>query len=187
MAVTTHSSDEALMRRVQANEPEAFGHLYDRHCARALRVARSVCHETGRTEEVVQDGFLLIWRSRASYRPDVGSFQTWAMTIFRNRAIDSVRRDAAARRPRLTASEHEDADATSTSMPETVIPRTEGDGLRTLLGHLPHAQAEVIALAYFGELTHIEIARRLSLPEGTVKGRLRLGLEKLRAEMDVSV
>ena len=187
MATSAASSDEALMRRVQANEPEAFGHLYDRHCARAFRVARSVCHDIGRAEEVVQDGFLLIWRSRASYQPDAGSFQTWAMTIFRNRAIDSVRRDAAARRPRLTASDYDDADPDSPSMPDSTIARTEGDGLRSLLRHLPHAQAEVIALAYFGELTHAEIAQRLSLPEGTVKGRLRLGLEKLRAEMTVGV
>jgi len=172
------------MRRVQHNEIEAFGQLYDRHAARAFAVAHSVCQDAGRAEEVVQDGFLLIWRGRASYRPGAGSFQSWSMSIFRNRAIDALRRDAAARRPRLVATEHDGPEEASSALPDAVIARSEGDGLRSLLRHLPHAQAEVIALAYFGELTHTEIAERLSLPEGTVKGRLRLGLKKLRAELD---
>ncbi len=69
---------------------------------------------------------------------------------------------------------------------DDLIERDERETLRNLVGRLPGSQAEVIALAFFGELTHAEIATRLDLPEGTVKGRVRLGMEKLRRQMDVA-
>ena len=177
-------NDEQLMLRVQADETAAFAQLYDRHSGRAFGLAHSVCRDRGRAEEVVQDGFLTIWRRRTSYQPEAGSFLGWAMAIVRNRAIDSVRRDAAARRPQLAETEYGGADPSSVPPQDAVIAASEGAGLRDLLSRIPPAQAEVIALAYFGELTHTEIASRLAVPEGTVKGRLRLGLEKLRAQME---
>lgn len=146
-------SDDELMRRVQADDTAAFGQLYDRYADRALRVAFSVCGDRGRAEDAVQDGFTSMWRERAGYQPAGGSFPAWSMQAVLNRALDSV-------------------------------PRHGADGhLPVSLARLPVAQAEVIALAFFGELSQAEIGRELSLPDGTVSGRMRLGLEKLRRDM----
>ena len=108
------------------------------------------------------------------------------MTLVRNRAVDSVRREAAAHRPRLADGEYDGPDPAGGSLQEEVIARSEADALRAHLQQLPEAQAEVIALAYYGELSHSEIATRLSLPSGTVKGRMRLGLQKLREQLEVA-
>lgn len=176
-------SDDQLMRRVQAADPAAFAQLYDRHAVRAYRVARAVCSDRGRAEDAVQEGFLAIWRSRASYRPEAGSFQAWAMMAVRNRAVDTLRHEAAAKRPELVGLEDRDRDPVSPSPEDALVARSESDAMLGALRRLPGAQAEVIALAFFGELTHSEIAEQLALPAGTVKGRMRLGLEKLRRQM----
>jgi RNA polymerase sigma-70 factor (ECF subfamily) len=106
------------------------------------------------------------------------------MTIVRNRALDSIRRESAGRRPTLAGYDHTGPEPTYRSAQDDVIAYTEACGLRARLQRLPEAQAEVIVLAFYGELTHTEIAERLSLPQGTVKGRMRLGLEMLREQID---
>ncbi len=172
------------MRRVQADDTHAFKQLYDRHVARALSIAYSVGHRSTRAEDAVQEGFLSVWRSRVSYRPGAGSFQAWAMTIIRHRAVDAIRSDTA--RPQLTDVTDGMPDKASASLHDDSIARSEGRALRASLMQLPDAQAEVITLAFFGELTHAEIAAHLALPEGTIKGRMRLGLKKLRSQMDTA-
>jgi RNA polymerase sigma-70 factor (ECF subfamily) len=178
-------SDQTLMKRAQKGDCEAFAQLYDRHAVPAFRVAQAICGDTGRAEDAVQEGFLTIWKSRTQFHAGRGSFQAWAMSIVKNRAIDSYR--AAAARPPLQASESpaEASDAVSRSVQDQVVARSETDALLASLQKLPDAQVEVIALAYFGELSHFEIATQLDLPPGTVKGRMRLGLEKLRKQMGV--
>lgn len=173
-------SDDALMVRVQADDTAAFGILFDRHYAHALAIAGSVCWDQGRAEDAVQEGFLTAWRSRASYRPARGSFRSWSMTMIHHRAIDSVRAEAATTRPRLANVERLNVVAAPGSVQQEAIDKSQGEALRASLGDLPDAQAEVIALAFYGGLTHSEIATRLDLPHGTVKGRMRLGLDKLR-------
>lgn len=180
------ASDAELMRRVQQDHVEAFEQLYDRHCIRAFRVAQAVCHDAGRAEDAVQEGFLSIWHSRMSYRAAAGSFQAWSMRIVQNRAIDTYRREVATQRPRLAEPPDEHPDPATPSVVDSVVADSEGDALRGALLRIAAAQAEVIALAYFGELSHSEIAEQLALPPGTVKGRIRLGLEKLRERMDAS-
>ncbi len=179
-------TDEVLMRRVQADDTHAFGQLYHRHVARALSIARNVGHRSTRAEDAVQEGFFSVWRSRASYRPGAGSFQAWAMTIIRHRAVDAIRSDSAGARRQLTDVTEGMPDKASASLQDDAIARSEGHALRTSLKQLPDAQAEVITLAFFGELTHAEIAAQLALPEGTIKGRMRLGLKKLRSQMDTA-
>jgi RNA polymerase sigma-70 factor (ECF subfamily) len=181
---TEAASDEALMRRVQADDTRAFEELYDRNLGLAWRVARSICDDAGRAEDAAQDAFVSAWRSRASYRHEAGSVRGWLMTIVRNRALESVRRETASHRPRLAADDYTGPDPAGASPQDEVIARSEADALRVRLQGLPEAQAEVIVLAFYGELSHTEIAQRLSLPPGTVKGRMRLGLMKLRAEME---
>jgi len=178
------TTDEELMRSAQGDDAAAFGMLYDRHAQLAWRVARSVCYDHGRAEDAMQEGFLSAWRSRASFDTEAGSVRSWLMTLVRNRAVDSLRREAAVQRPRFAHSEHDAPDPAGGSLEDDLIDRSEADALREHLRQLPDAQAEVIALAYYGELSHMEIATRLSLPPGTVKGRMRLGLGKLREQIE---
>ncbi len=178
-------TDEALMIRAQADDTDAFAQLYDRHAERAFRVARAICRDSGRAEDAVQEGFLSIWRNRASYQLGVGSFQAWSMRIIRNRAIDSFR--AAAVRPpaQIDNGNGDRPQAGDTDSPQDrVVTHSERKTLLASVRELPKAQAEVIVLAFYGDLSHSEIAAQLDLPTGTVKGRMRLGLEKLRTEMN---
>lgn len=176
-------SDEVLMRRVQNDDPDAFGQLYDRHSARGFSVALSVCRNTHLAEEALQEGFLSIWRGRSTFGPQNGSsFRGWAMTTIRNRAIDQHRRRST--RPQASSVAVEDLPAASSrSALDEAMERSGHKALDDHLGRLPEAQAEVITLAYFGGMTHTEIAEELDLPAGTVKGRIRLGMEKLRRDL----
>ena len=175
--------DDELMRRLLADDVDAFEQLYDRYSALAYGVARAVCRDPHREEEAVQDGFLSIWRSRSSYNPRLGTFKSWSVGVVRHRAIDLNRREATSHRNALA-----DADRVATLPPsgsaeDAAVARSEADTLSASLERLPDTQAEVITLAFYGQLTHSEIAQQLCLPEGTVKGRMRLGLEKLRRQM----
>lgn len=180
-------SDEALMRLVQRSDLAAFEELFERHWASAHRIAWAICRNPDAAEDAVQEAFLELWRDRDSYRPEAGSFKGWALTLVRHRAIDAVRREAA--RPRRATSRdvptEEMPDPQSPTLEDTVIGREEAHALRASIGRLPEEQAEVIGLAFLGQLSHTEIAERLSIPPGTVKGRMRLGLEKLRTQLEV--
>lgn len=179
-------TDEELMVRAQTDDTDAFAELYDRHAERGFRVARVICRDHSRAEDAVQEAFLAIWRGRAGYRPAAGSFRAWAMKVVKNRAIDSSRHLAA--RPQTQTSDLDgdrpQADPASTTPQDKAIANGERDDLLASLRCLPETQAEVIVLAFYGELSHSEIAAQLDLPAGTVKGRMRLGLEKLRRGMD---
>ncbi len=181
MSATGGATDEQLMGRVQVGDNEAFGVLFDRHGSRALAVSRAVCGDLGRAEDAVQEGFLTIWQSRSSFRPGRGSFRGWAMTIVRNRAVDSVRAENSGTRPHPVTTERLAPIKAPGSVEDDTIARSEAAALRASLKELPDPQAEVIVLAFYGQLSHSEIAAALALPRGTVKGRMRLGLEKLRA------
>ena len=184
MTPTRNDSNEvdvALMSRSRAGEVDAFAELYDRYSGRAYRLVCSICHNVSQSEEVVQEGFLSIWVRRDSFQHDRGTFQSWAMGVFRNKAIDSVR--AKAVRPTDVEMAEPLPDESGPSTSDEAISRIENASLRSTLAQLPDAQAEVIALAFFGELSQTEISDLLDLPHGTVKGRMRLGLEKLRREI----
>ena len=178
-----HATDDELMQLVQADDVEALEQLFDTYGALAYRVAHSVCRDRHRAEEAVQDGFLSIWRSRSTYDASLGTFKSWSISVVRNRAIDLNRREATSHRNALANANRVATLPPSGSAEDEALARSDADTLRASLERLPEAQAEVITLAYYGELTHVEIAQRLSLSEGTVKGRMRLGLEKLRREM----
>lgn len=175
-----------LMARVTAGSVPAFAEIYDRYCDRAYRVARSVCREHGRAEEAVQEAFLTVWRSSGSYRSERGSVSAWLLTMVRHRAIDLARRNGSHEHRR--ASEGQLANLPGSADPsEEVISRDDVARLRASLEKLPDAQHEVITLAFFGELSHVEIATQLGLPPGTVKGRMRLGMQKLSATLTRSM
>jgi len=176
-------SDEGLMRRIQADDVRAFGELYNRHSAKAFGLARLICGDSQRAEDALQDGFLAVWRSRARYDPARGSPQAWLMTTVRHRSIDLMRRGRHALRESDAELEYFPAPG---SVAEDAEEHDEANRVRAALLGLPLAQRQAIALAYFNGLTHTEIATRLQLPAGTVKGRIRLGLQMVRTELNPS-
>lgn len=176
--------DAALMRRMQADDDmSAFEQLYDRQASRAYRVARSVCVNAEDAEEAVQEAFLSIWRRRQRYQAGAGTVRAWSMAIVRHAAIDVVRYHGAAKRPILVKEQADAPGAEAGSVADAVEACSAATALHAALARLPDLQAEAISLAFFGELSHTEVAEQLHLPPGTVKGRIRLGLEKLRSDL----
>lgn len=169
------------MADVKSGCATAFGVLYGRYRERAHRVARSVCREDGHADEAVQEAFASIWRTRTAYERQVGKVAPWVLTIVRYRAIDIARRDG----PHATRRARADG-LYVLQAPDGVVDQVEGRAtardLRDLVDRLPDAQREAIALAFYRGLTHTEIAAHLSVPIGTVKSRIRLGLQRLRGD-----
>ena len=184
-AICARPTDATLMREVQAGRSAALGELYERFAPRAYRAAFVVCHDRSCAEDAVQDAFLSVWSSRASYQPARGPVVGWVITIVRHRAIYLVHRRSIALERSGGAAGLESQPARD-DVPADFAARAGSEQLARLLRRLPPTQAEVIRLGFFEGLTHEEIARRLALPPGTVKGRVRLGLTKLRAELDAA-
>ncbi len=173
------------MRRVQDDDMRAFEELYDRCSAKAFGLTRLMCGSSQRAEDALQEGFLAVWRKRETFDPARGSPRAWLMTIIRHRCIDVIRRDRRADGLREPDVELEYL-AGPVSVAEDAAEHDTADRIRASLLGLPLAQREAIALAYFGGLSHTEIAACLQIPAGTVKGRIRLGLHKVRAELNPS-
>jgi RNA polymerase sigma-70 factor (ECF subfamily) len=176
-------ADEDLMQLVRRGDADAFALIYDRHATVAFSLAFRITGNRSAAEDVVQEAFLGLWRSTARYERTRGSVRTWVLGIVHNRAIDSLRRSLvhSKRRAsdegieeRLVAKEHTDVE---------VARRHEAREVRGALDTLPPEQCKVIELAYFGGFTHSEIATMLETPVGTIKGRMRLGLDKLRHQL----
>ena len=177
-------ADEDLMTLVDAKDPDAFEVFYDRHGGAAYSLAHRIVGDPGMAEDVTQEAFLSIWRSRARFDAARGSVRAWALGIVRNRpsmlcaaprgplrsSIATTRRRSRAIRPASERRRRRSA-------------RETAGRLRQALGVLPREQSQVIELAYFGGFSHSEIAEMLGAPLGTVKGRMRLGLEKIRATL----
>jgi RNA polymerase sigma-70 factor, ECF subfamily len=177
------SNDAELMQAVGASDTQAFARLYDRYATPAVRMAAAVCGAQ-RAEDAVQDAFLSVWRTGSRYDASRGSVQAWIMSITRNRAIDLVRRHAGPDRRKAGIEEAGALPSAAKSVEDVVVGHEAAYELEEKLKGLPLAQREVIALAFFGGLTHSEIADQLGLPPGTVKGRMRRGLAKMRVEAE---
>ncbi|MFL5899214.1 MAG: RNA polymerase sigma factor [Solirubrobacterales bacterium] len=177
-------ADEELMPLVSGKDPEAFEVLYDRHGGAAYSLAYRIVGNRAAAEEVTQEAFISVWRSGARFDAARGSVRSWLLSVVRNRAIDFLR-SKAGRAPKLDfddAAVLEQRPAAERTEEEALRRETAGE-LRGALGKLPGEQSKVIELAYFGGFSHSEIAAILGLPMGTVKGRMRLGLEKIRGEL----
>jgi RNA polymerase sigma-70 factor (ECF subfamily) len=177
-------ADEELMPLVGRKDPEAFEVLYDRHGGAAYSLAYRIVGEPAAAEEVTQEAFISVWRSGERFDATRGSVRSWLLSVVRNRAIDFLR-SKAGKAPKLDF----DDEAALEQRPaaerteEEALRRETASELRGAIGKLPDPQSKVIELAYFGGFSHSEIAEILGLPMGTVKGRMRLGLEKIRGEM----
>jgi RNA polymerase sigma-70 factor (ECF subfamily) len=176
-------ADEDLMALVEGGDSGAFAALYDRHGRAAYSLAYRMAGERQAAEDLVQDAFLDVWRAAGSYRAERGSVRTWVLTIVHNRGIDQIRSAASRRRVQ------DRVEATSSlSQPSEAFSEawrnSQRSQVRKALKDLPSEQLQVLELAYFSGYTHTEIADLLGLPLGTVKGRMRLGLKKIRAYFD---
>jgi len=176
-------ADEDLMVLVGRGDARAFEVIFDRHSGAAFSLAFRMCGRRAVAEDVVQEAFVSLWRSGSRYDPHRGSVRSWMLSVVHNRAIDAFRRDAL--RDRSTAPDEglaERLEATERTDVE-VERREQSREVRRALRSLPDDQRQVVELAYFGGYTHTEIAELLSLPQGTVKGRIRLGMSKLRSSL----
>src|ERR671913_1264520 len=176
-------ADEDLISLVEAADPEAFATLYDRHSRAAFSLAYRMMGERQAAEDLTQDAFIKIWRGAPSYRTGRGGVRTWMLSIVRNQGKDQLRYHATRRRTQ----DKVEASAARTQPSEAFAEtwrNSQRDRVREALGTLPQEQLKILELAYFSGYTHVEIAELLGLPLGTVKGRMRLGLKKVRDYFD---
>jgi RNA polymerase sigma-70 factor, ECF subfamily len=173
-------ADEDLMALVRDGEPRAFEVIFDRHSGAAFSLAYRMCGRRAMAEDVVQEAFVSLWRSGARYDARRGSVRNWVLGVVHNRAIDAFRRGAV-RESRNVSDEGlaERLPADEETATE-VARRDEARHVREKLQELPTEQRQVVELAYFGGFSHTQIAEMLQLPAGTVKGRMRLALTKMR-------
>lgn len=185
----SHASDERLMALVKEGDTAAFDVLVGRHRQAVLSLARFACGPD-LADDVAQAAFVSLWQHSHRYSRERGAFRAWLLAIVRHRGIDLMRARASRQRLTFSADPHGwmvavAGDTDGSEAPQAQVERKEaGAEVQRLLSALPPAQRTVIELAYVDGLSQQEIALRLAIPLGTVKGRLRLGLEKLRAAWD---
>jgi RNA polymerase sigma-70 factor (ECF subfamily) len=179
----TRLDDTALVALMARRDEQALGALYDRYHRLAFSLALRVVGERALAEEIVLDAFVNVWRAATSFAEERGRFVAWLMSVTRHRAIDELRRLSV--RPEGSAVELNEAVRTPQpdGLEEVVEVRHRREQVRAVLAGLPAAQRQVIELAYFGGLTQQEIADKTDTPLGTVKTRMRLGLIKMRDEL----
>ncbi len=173
------ATDDELMRCMAANDMLAFEEIYRRHHPAAFRVAMAMMKQPAAAEDVIQEAFLSLWRRAERYEPGRSNLRAWLLLLVRSRSLDALRRGRAQRLDthlddappeRLHARERTDAQA---------VAHEQSRHLRKLVSAIPIKQRQVVELAYYGEMTHVEIATELCVPLGTVKGRLRLAHNRL--------
>jgi RNA polymerase sigma-70 factor (ECF subfamily) len=176
-------TDKDLISHVGQGDAQAFATLYERHRRAAYSLAYRMMGEKQAAEDLLQEAFLKLWRGAASYRAERGSVRTWLLSIVHNRGIDQLR--SLASRRRMQEKIETSAPKSQPSEAFTQSWRNSQRGqVREALKSLPSEQLNVLELAYFSGYTHVEIAELLDLPLGTVKGRMRLGLKKIRHYFD---
>ena len=176
-------ADEELMSLMEGGDAGAFAALYDRHSRAAYSLAYRMMGERQAAEDLAQDAFLKVWRSAGRFRPERGSVRTWVLSIVHNRGIDQLRSMASRRRTQDRVERSAPRSQPSEAFAEAWRNR-QREQVREALGSLPAEQSKILELAYFSGYTHVEISNLLDLPLGTVKGRMRLGLKKIREYFD---
>ena len=167
------ATDRSLVAAVASGDEAAMRTLVERHGPAVLAAARRVLADGGRADEAAQDTFLVLWRKPGSYDPSRGGLRSWLCAVARRRAVDVVRKEEVHDRYRVHLAPPETIDDG-----DRIVERA---GVMAELARLSPLQREAIFLAYYEGLTYREVARRLGIPEGTAKTRLRDGLARLRA------
>lgn len=183
--ISTHDSDElaALLARAALGDQSAFAEFYDRTAARAYGLIKRLLKKPELAEDVTAEVFLQVWRQAATFDGTRGSALTWLMTIARSRALDAIRRRA--REPQHFFDDAQMEDLVGTCEDATaVVQQFEYESYIALaLLRLSDVQRHLVALAFFEDLSHSEIAERVAMPLGTVKSTLRAALGILRANL----
>ncbi len=179
----SHLADEDLMQLVRRGDAAAFETVYERHSTAAFSLAYRMTGKRATAEDVVQEAFLSLWRSGARYDRARGSVRTWTLGIVHNRAIDALRRNMVHDKRRASDEGIEERFEARERTDVEAGRREEAREVRAAIDTLPEDQSRVIELAYFGGFSHSEIAEQLDTPIGTIKGRMRLGLRKMRGEL----
>ena len=173
-----HLSDEALVALVARGDEDALAELYDRVGRVAYGLALRVLRDERHAEDAVQEAFLQVWRSAATFRAERAKASTWILTLVHRRAVDLVRRE-----------ERRQADPLTDDSPAGVAPeeteeaawlRFERERVQAALKQLPDVQREALELAYYGGFSQSELAERLGVPLGTIKSRMFAGLARMR-------
>jgi RNA polymerase sigma-70 factor (ECF subfamily) len=175
-------TDDQLIAAIQARDMQALEQLFDRYRVLAYSLAFRLLNDAGEAEDVVQESFLNVWRAAGTFRSGRGGARAWLMSIVHHRAIDKLRGRGS--RPLTTPLDDAVPVASQSDVWADVSQRLTGSEVRAALDSLPPDQRESIELAYFGGYSQSEIAGRLNVPLGTIKGRMRLGLHRLRSLLE---
>jgi len=179
----TKVSDQALLERIAGRDAHALADLYDRFAPVALALAARILGDRSEAEDVLQVVFTRVWQEAGRYDPTKGSAASWLLAWVRNGAIDRLRRRDALRRAALHTADQ--APAGHVDDPSHLDASAERDRVARAVAELPPDQRQVIELAYFEGMSQTQIAQRLGEPLGTVKTRIRLGMNKLRQALPV--
>jgi RNA polymerase sigma-70 factor (ECF subfamily) len=174
-------TDEDLVRDVAAGSAQALAELYDRWGRRAYSLARRICADEGLAEDVVQEAFVAVWREPARFDPQRGRFGTWLLTLVHHKAVDAVRREAAANRRRARV--EDDPGGTGpvgAAADQAALDAVAAGQVRDALGQLSCEQRQALGLAYYGGYTQREIAAMTGVALGTVKSRMFTGMRRMR-------
>ncbi len=171
-------SDSELARGVASGDRTSLEEVFRRYGGAVNSVARRVIRNPEYAEDVVQETFVSYWKSPAGFDPERGSLRTYLLTIAHRRAVDIVRSEEARSRR-----EQAPPDPSYFSIEEEVVSQIDSERVRDALTDLDKKEREAIAMAYFGGLSYVEVARQLGAPEGTVKSRIRTGMRKLAVEL----
>ncbi len=164
---------------MQAGDPNAVAVLYDRYGSVADGLAYRITNDATMAEDAVQDAFVSVWQQSARFDPVRGRARSWLLTIVHHKSIDAVRRRSG-RAERALPEGPEQFVAVHGNPAELAEWSMEAAAVREAIQLVPADQRRTIEMAYFMGLTHVEIAQRMNVPPGTVKSRLRIGLEKMR-------
>jgi len=175
--MTIERMDHVLVEALAGRDLSALSTLYDRYGRIAYTLAYRILGEPEAAEDVVQDAFLAAWRGAGTFKRERGNARSWLLSIVHHRAVDLLRRRTAFRPAPLDAAGETPSDSDTAEEAERNVARST---VRAALGTLPEAQRRTIELAYFGGYTQSELAQLMGVPLGTVKGRMRIGLQKMR-------
>jgi len=182
MSGSREPSDREWSRRLVAGDEHALREVYREHAPAVLGLATRVLRDPTAAEDVVQDVFVRLWERPGTYDPDRGRLRSYLLAMTHSRAVERLRSEDSQRR-RLEAAQHEPTMTGATDPGHDLAVRTAGSEVRHALAELPPDQREPIEMAYFGGLSYREVAVALDEPEGTIRYRIRAGMQKMRAAL----
>ncbi len=180
-SATSPASDGELLSEVRAGYVASLEALYDRYAGYVHALAIRIVGSSEEAEEITQDVFWQLWKKKLLYDPERGHFSTWLFAVTRNRALDRIR--SASRRPETEALSVDKAVPPGASPEDSAYFAERRRHVRRALEELPPAQQQAVELCFFQGMTHREAAARLDEPLGTVKSRIKMGIDKLKQSL----